>query len=294
MNQSLVGKTYTQVEPVTITRAGAAAYAAATLGTGSAPIAAVAGGSMAPPMFGVAWSFGALGAPILDPDLGVEMMRLVHGEQDMRFVRKVVPGDVITSTSTIASIEQKSTGELLNVAITSKNQRGEVVLEATSGLFIRGPRRKGGEAADGEQADKQREADAWQALPRAFAKDVVVAADQSKRYAEASGDHNPIHLDEDVARMAGLPSIILHGLCTMAFVHDALVRHFAPLNGGDPLAVKRLAVRFNKPVLMGDTLTVDVRGPVADGAGGSEKAFAIQVTNQAGAVVLKGGRAEIA
>lgn len=280
MNQSLVGKTYTQVEPVTVTREAAAAYAAATLGVGSAPIAAVADGAMAPPMYAVAWSFGALGAPLFDPELGAEMMRLVHGEQDMRFVGKVVPGDVITSTSTIAAIEQKTTGELLNVAITSKNQRGDVVLEATSGLFIRGPRKR--ENLDGEKADKEREEAAWQALPKVFSTSVVVAADQSKRYAEASGDHNPIHLDEDVAKMAGLPSIILHGLCTMAFVHDALVRHL----GGDPLAVKRLAVRFNKPVLMGDTLTIDVRG--------EGKTWSIQVANQSGAVVLKGGRAEIA
>ena len=80
------------------------------------------------------------------------------------------------------------------------------------------------------------------------------------------------HLDEDVAKMAGLPSIILHGLCTMAFVHDALVRHA----GGDPMVVKRLAVRFNKPVLMGDKLTIDVRG--------TGKSLAIQVTNQSSAM----------
>jgi acyl dehydratase len=280
MNQALLGKTYTQAEAIAVTKEGALAYAAATLGVDSKAIPAYVDGAVAPPMFGVAYSFGALGAPILDPDLGVEMMRLVHGEQDMRFLKAVKPGDTITSTSSIAAIDQKTTGELLVIAMTSKNQHGDVVLEARSGLFIRGPRKK--ENLEGEQSDKAREEAEWQALPKLFEDVVVVAADQSKRYAEASGDHNPIHLDEDVAKMAGLPSIILHGLCTMAFVHDALVRRFGP----DPLCVKRLAVRFNKPVVMGDTLTIDVRG--------TAKNLSLQVRNQAGVVVLKGGQAEIA
>lgn len=280
MNQSLVGKTYTQVEAVTVGKDAAVAYAEAVRGVDTPPIEKTASGEVVPPMYGVSYSFGALGAPLFDPDLGADMMRLVHGEQDMRFLLPVRPGDVITSTSRIEAIEQKTTGELLVVGITAKNQRGEAVLEAKSGLFIRGPRKR--ENLEGEKAEKQNEEAAWQAQPKAFEDVVVVAADQSKRYAAASGDHNPIHLDEDVAKMAGLPSIILHGLCTMAFVHDALVRHY----GGDPMVVKRLAVRFNKPVLMGDKLTIDVRG--------TGKQLAIQVTNQSGAVVLKGGQAELA
>lgn len=44
------------------------------------------------------------------------------------------------------------------------------------------------------------------------------SADTMRRYAEASGDHNPIHLDPAAARAAGLPAPILHGLYTMALV----------------------------------------------------------------------------
>ncbi len=280
MNQSLIGKTYTQAESITVSTEAALAYAAATVGVGGQTLTAYVDGSVAPPMYGVAYSFGALGAPILDPELGVEMMRLVHGEQEMRFVKAVRPGDVITSKSSVFAIEPKTSGELLVVAITSQNQRGEIVLEAKSALFIRGPRKK--EHLEGEQAEKAREEAEWQALPRLFEEVVVVAADQSKRYAAASGDHNPIHLDDDVAKMAGLPSIILHGLCTMAFVHDALVRRFGP----DPLCVRRLAVRFNRPVLMGDRLTIEARG--------SAQRLAFQMRNQDGVVVLKAGQAEIA
>jgi acyl dehydratase len=277
MNRALVGKTYTALETTTVTAEAARAYADAT----DADIAAYVGDSaVAPPMFSVAYSFAALGAPILDPELQVDMMRLVHGEQDMRFLLPVRPGDVITSTSKVQEIVEKASGELLLVGITSKNQRGETVLEAVSSLFIRGARKR--EALAQEQQERDADEAAWQALPVAFSAQQTVTADQSARYAAASGDHNPIHLDEDMAKAAGLPSIILHGLCSMAFVHNALVRE----HGGDPARIKRLAVRFARPVLMGDVLTIEARRV-------DDKVLALRVGNQAGVSVLKNGRAEL-
>lgn len=277
LNKDLVGKTYEQHEAVTVTAEAARAYAAAT----DAAIAAYEGdGGVAPPMFGVAYSFGALTAPILDGDLDADLMRLVHGEQDMRFLRPVHPGDVIRSRSRIERIEEKSSGELLVVGIDSVNQRDEPVLRTESGLFIRGPRRR--DKVQGERSEREAAADAFESAPRVFEAKQAVASDQSLRYAEASGDQNPIHVDEDVAKMAGLPGVILHGLCTMAFVHNALVRHLS----GDPARVRRLAVRFSKPVLMNDELTIDVRGP-------SSGPFAVQVTTQRGDLVLQNGVAEV-
>jgi acyl dehydratase len=60
------------------------------------------------------------------------------------------------------------------------------------------------------------------------------------RYAGASGDFNPIHLDPDLARAAGFPSNILHGLWSMAQVARAAVEE----GGGDPRKLKRLSVQF--------------------------------------------------
>lgn len=277
LNKELVGKTYEQHEQVTVTAEAARAYAAAT----DANVPAYEGeGAIAPPMFGVAYSFGALTAPILDGELGADLMRLVHGEQDMRFLRPVHPGDVIRSRSTIERIEEKSSGELLVVGIDCVNQRNEPVLRIESGLFIRGPRRR--DKVAGERKERDDAKDAFEALPARFSVTQRVAPDQSVRYAEASGDRNPIHVDEDVAKMAGLPGVILHGLCTMAFVHNALTREL----GGDPMRVRRLAVRFSKPVLMNDELTIDVRGP----EGGP---LAVRVTTQRGDVVLENGTAEL-
>jgi acyl dehydratase len=62
----------------------------------------------------------------------------------------------------------------------------------------------------------------------------------TKRYAEASGDPNPIHIDEDFAKSVGLPGTILHGLYSMAQV----ARACSSAAGGDPRALRRLSVQF--------------------------------------------------
>jgi acyl dehydratase len=60
------------------------------------------------------------------------------------------------------------------------------------------------------------------------------------RYAGASGDFNPIHIDPEFAKNVGLPSTILHGLYSMAQVARAQTE----AAGGDPSALKRLSVQF--------------------------------------------------
>ncbi|MGH2976689.1 MAG: MaoC/PaaZ C-terminal domain-containing protein, partial [Solirubrobacterales bacterium] len=60
------------------------------------------------------------------------------------------------------------------------------------------------------------------------------------RYAGASGDFNPIHIDPEFAKAVGLPNTILHGLYMMGLV----ARANAALAGGDPRALRRLSVQF--------------------------------------------------
>ena len=69
---------------------------------------------------------------------------------------------------------------------------------------------------------------------------VTPDAGLTRRYAEASGDPNPIHTDEEFAKSVGLPGCILHGLYSMALV----ARAHGALAGGDPRALKRLSVQF--------------------------------------------------
>ncbi len=63
----------------------------------------------------------------------------------------------------------------------------------------------------------------------------------TNRYAGASGDFNPIHIDPEFAKAVGLPSNILHGLYSMGVVAKAAAQGLA---GGDPRAMKKLTVQF--------------------------------------------------
>jgi acyl dehydratase len=71
-------------------------------------------------------------------------------------------------------------------------------------------------------------------------------------YAGASGDFNPIHIDDEFAKMVGLGGKILQGLCTMAFVVQANVDYF----GKEPERLKKIKVRFSRPVRPEDVVTI--------------------------------------
>ncbi len=205
------------------------------------------GGIIAPPIFGVVWNHLELGKPLFDPDLNINLLMLLHGEQDMIFKKIVKPGDTITTTSSVHHIEDKGSGEILVIKLSSKNQNNEEVLETYSTMFIRGG---SGSKKKEEKKEEKKEPKLGEPV---FVQEVYVKKHQPYIYAEASGDHNPIHVDPNTAKMAGLPGVILQGLCTMAFAQNAVVNNY--LNE-DPRKLKRLKVRFSKPVLPGDILKV--------------------------------------
>jgi acyl dehydratase len=118
-------------------------------------------------------------------------------------------------------------------------------------------------------------------------REVTVTPDRyvTYRYAGASGDFNPIHLDDEFARSVGLPSKILHGLWTMAQVARAQTDA-----GGGPYSLRRLNVQFRGMGLpeheISVTGTVD---EVADGV-----AVVHAVATQDGKAIIRNAEAEIA
>jgi acyl dehydratase len=105
------------------------------------------------------------------------------------------------------------------------------------------------------------------------------------RYAGASGDFNPIHIDEEYATGAGLPGRILHGLWTMAQV----ARAHTDAAGG-PETLKRLHVDFRGMGLLEHEITVSgVVDDVSDGV-----ATARSRVEQGGKAIVKNARAELA
>ncbi|HEY5244911.1 MAG TPA: MaoC/PaaZ C-terminal domain-containing protein [Acidimicrobiales bacterium] len=104
------------------------------------------------------------------------------------------------------------------------------------------------------------------------------------RYAGASGDFNPIHIDEEFARQVGLPGRILHGLWTMAQVARA---HTEALGG--PEALARLSVQFRGLGVLEDEITVTGTVREVDGA----TALVDSEAKQNGKRIVRKGEAEI-
>ena len=117
--------------------------------------------------------------------------------------------------------------------------------------------------------------------------EVRVTPDKSltARYGGASGDFNPIHIDEDFAKQVGLPGRILHGLWTMAEVARA---HTDAAGGPDKL--RRLSVQFRGIGQLGQEIVVS--GTVTEVNDGV--AVVESQAEQAGQRIIRNGRAEIA
>ena len=77
----------------------------------------------------------------------------------------------------------------------------------------------------------------------------VVRREDVKAYADASGDQNPLHQDDDFARSVGFPGIIAHGMFTMAHLATTLTEWL-----GDPAALERIKVQFRAVVYMDETI----------------------------------------
>jgi acyl dehydratase len=105
------------------------------------------------------------------------------------------------------------------------------------------------------------------------------------RYAGASGDFNPIHIDPEFAKAVGLPSNILHGLYTMAQV----ARANAALAGGDPKALKRLTVQFRGMGLPEHEIVVSGTVKEADG----DRLVIDTVAEQDGNQIVRNAEAEL-
>lgn len=123
--------------------------------------------------------------------------------------------------------------------------------------------------------------DAMQTLSR------TVTQEQINLYADASGDPNPIHTNEEFARMVGLPGTIAHGMLNMGILAEAVARWA----GGNDRVVS-ISCRFSKPLLPGDTITCTGTVVAVDEASGIAT-LDVGATSDRGDTVLSNGRAEV-
>lgn len=231
-----------------VTRERITQYAEAT----NDPIAAHRAGEVASPVFAVVPVFQSLAEPAVDVVPLSLFGRILHGEQDFRFHRPIRPGDRLVSKGRMTGFEGLSNGTRACVYLESRTEEGELVTEQYVTFFVRG-------FDDGRMLGKLSPPHRFDEALRAGDPVVDVTQhvdeDQTFRYSPASGDPMPIHLDEQAAKDAGLPGIIAHGFCVLAFTSWAILQELAD---SDAARLKRLAVRFARPVLPGQDIRTRV------------------------------------
>ncbi len=114
-----------------------------------------------------------------------------------------------------------------------------------------------------------------------------ITQEQLRRYAEASGDFNPIHLDEAAARRVGLDSVIAHGMLSMAFLGQFVQQQIAATPSSQLVS---LQVRFASMVRLGDTISCYgiVKERIQDAAGHETVQIECWAQNQKGTKVTSG------
>ncbi|HEX9890056.1 MAG TPA: MaoC/PaaZ C-terminal domain-containing protein [Nitriliruptorales bacterium] len=269
--------TWSDEHELAIPAARARAYAAAT----NDPLAPHADGKLVPPILTYPIMSRAQDqayAPVA-PE-GVPAPGL-HGEHDFRWHRPVRADETVRTKAAVVGVHAKRSGTTVVVQGETRDAAGDLVVEQYVTVFYPGyvnPDSAGEEAPQHGFPEGVRDADPLAVIQQR------VDDDQTWRFAGPSRDCNPIHLDDRSAREAGLPGIINHGMCTLAIAGHGLVTELA---AGDPTRLARLAVRFSRPVIPGQTLTTRVWQSPTVGT------YQFETTDGSGTTVMKDGLLEV-
>jgi len=239
-------------------------------------------GAIASPMFHVRPMRDLLFAVMEDPALGLDMLRLVHAQHDAHFHTPLRVGDVVHLRGELVHVEQKAKGLLVEARL-SGFVDGLTAVEATTSFYVRDQ-----VIAPVGTGKRHLPVTVEPQGPPSHVQQWRVKPNQSHHYAEASLDRNPIHLDPEVARAGGLPDVILHGLCTMAITGRTVLD---AVGNSDPVRLRRLGLRWARPVLNGTVLTTRIwtTGKSDDGV----QHVIFDVVDTDGNPVVKRGRAEV-
>lgn len=273
--------TWSEPREFHVTRERIAAYAAATNDEHPAHRA----GDIAPPVFAIVPVFEVMAPSITEIVPGELIMRGVHGQQDFRYHRPIEPDQTLVSRAVPLGVAARSTGAVVLGKAETRTQDGELVVEQWMTYFVRGAQIA---ESVGEPLPEHAFPEQLRGTPPVASVEHGYDADQTQRYSEAAGDPMPIHLDDDFAKAMGLPGIIAHGLCTMAFTSRAVIGEFCP---DDPTRLKRLAVRFAKIVQPSERITTTMWDA---GDHDGRRRIAFETTSDNGNVAIKDGLAEVA
>lgn len=184
-------------------------------------------------------------------DMGINYLMVVHGEQRIKLHRPLPSSGKIVGDDRIVGAWDKGAGKGA-VIVTEKTIRlkdtNEPLVTLTSSTFARGDGGFGGPttgAPEPHPIPERKPDDTFEAS---------ILKDQAFIYA-LSGDRNPLHRDMKVAKAAGFPAPIIHGLCTYGTTCRAIITNVLDY---DASKISGYDVRFSSPVYPGETVLVDV------------------------------------
>lgn len=185
-----------------------------------------------------------------DPSLGLDWLKMLHGEQSFEIHRQIPPEGTVVGSYEITAVEDKGAGKgaILHQSKKLHDKRsGELLATVKSVLFLRGD---GGCGGFGEVPPQP------SALPDGTPSQQhdIPTLPQSALIYRLSGDYNPIHADPGAAAKAGFERPILHGLCTFGVATRAILSAFA---AGAPERLTAMSVRFSRPVFPGETIRTE-------------------------------------
>jgi acyl dehydratase len=219
------------------------------------------------------------GGWVKDPELAIDWVRLLHGEQRFEILAALEPDRTYVGSYRVTDVIDKGAGK--NVLLLAENrlrdkETGELVSVVASSYVLRGDGGSGGTRTDAPVPHVMPER-----APDASC--VLTSIPQAALIYRLSGDYNPIHADPALARKAGFERPILHGQCTLGMATRALLRTWCDQR---PQRLRSVQVRFSAPIYPGETLRTEFW---RDGATVSFRSLAVE----RGVVVLNNGRAEI-
>ncbi|HEU4783007.1 MAG TPA: MaoC family dehydratase N-terminal domain-containing protein [Ktedonobacterales bacterium] len=219
--------------------------------------------------------------PFAEAGLDTEHSQVLHGEQEYVYERSIGVGDALSVRHRVASIRQSRGMALMTIEQLCDTATGERAVTGKAMLVVRDivP----GETAATATPTASRPAKAREGEPLPPLTKTVTQA-QIDAYADVSGDHNPIHINPDVARSVGLDGTIAHGMLSMAFAGQVLTDWLTAAPGRGRLG--RLRVRFQAMVRPGDTLTC--RGVLRPAEQDKLRQADVWIENQRGERVLTG------
>jgi len=205
----------------------------------------------------------------------INFLMVVHGEQKVELHKPLPASGTFTAEGrTIGAYDKgKDKGAVIVNETVWTDEKGEKVATLTGSTFARGDGGFGGpsEGAPEPHQIPDRKPD--------LSVDFATRPDQALIY-RLNGDRNPLHSDPDVAKRAGFPRPILHGLCTYGLTCRAVLQ---AITGYDPDQIASHQVRFSAPVFPGDAVTIDLWKD------GKVISFEARVKER-GATVIKNGK----